>query len=610
MPFSYISSLSSLVSAQSSSPGQLNGDIQNRYLASLLKQASTTRRDRQPSSSPTRSRRSVSFTPMSVDPRASAVPDESVIEDEINDEVVYLQAPPAAMVPRQPRPQGPFLFWPAPVELSEDRENISTDLFFARAESGQNTLDVLGILGDDGRVDLCLMLEATEPIWGESLALTPTRKRVVSSGRYALSDSDDDDDDDDAGLAAEVKPLPTLFVYETIDLGIFSGKSPPVQVSVLPQFVLDPLYSDTFYVQHATGAHAVGFGRWSKDLLDAMALSEVERAPVMERVLHTATPSDVIRVVDSTDSSPGSSLNEVTGLCIISDIYLSYSFLALMQSGALVALELGLRVEGEDDGNTSVQAAPLSDLQAGPAPYTSLLGDGPSFAPPEPFKTVNGLPYHPRSAIKGRHSSQEVTVSTETLRILATVVSTLRGEMRKIVQGGNVVQSRLELQIKELNRQLSKLHETRNRLDQGKTRQDKLDRRVKQVVEKQGSLIKKSDWLLQKLVENHSPEVSIYEARWFKELERLKEDVGGKMDTDEAQGLKARVKQLQYQLEVLRPDLIKMKDKSTKDASEMMGAKQLQSIESMLAKEAHLLATNRDKISHLQSRMQRQNMYY
>jgi nucleoporin NUP82 len=395
-------------------------------------------------------------------------------------------------------------------------------------------------------------------------------------------------------------------------LGVFPIETPPVQVNVLPRFVLDPLYSDTFYVQHATGTHAVGFGRWSKDILVAMALSEDERATAMERVLHAATPSDVIRVVDSTGSAPENALNEVTGLCIIIDIYLTYSFLALMQSGALVAMELGLRVEeSEEEGILSLQAAPLSDLQAGPAPYTSLLGDGPSFVPPEPFKTVNGLPYHPRSAIKGRHSSQEVTVSTETLRVLATVVSTLRGEMRKIVQGGNVVQSRLELQIKELNRQLSKLSETRNRLDQGRVRQETLDKRIKGVMEKQSSLVKKSDWLLQKLVENHSPEVSIYESRWFKELERLEEDVGSKTeDTKEAHGLHARVMKLQYQLELLRPDLINMKHKSAKDTSELMGAKQLQSVESLLAKESQLLATNRDKISHLQSRIQRQIMYY
>lgn len=551
---------------------------------------------------------------MSLDPRASEPPEEFFLGGNKN-EVVFLQAPSKAMIPQPPRPQGPFLLWPAPIELSEDRENISTDLVFAKVESSQSSLDVLAILGDDGRVDLCLLLEAIEPQWVETSRSGKIGKRVVSSGRYAISDSEDDDDDDGPMLeATESANLPSLFVYETIDLGLFSSEADLSMSSLPPLFVLDPLYTDTVYIQHAKGAHAVGFGKWSRELLDAMAMTEEERALTMERVLHQLTPSDVVQVVDSS-SSPGNALNAVIGLSIVSDIYLSYSFLALMHSGALVAIELGLRVEEEEevyDGLAKAfQATPvIAAASSVPASYTSLLGDGPVFSVPEPFKTLNGLPYHPRAAIKGRHSSSEIQVTSETLRSLATVVSNLRGEMRKIVQGGNIVQSRLELQIKELHRQLSKLNEARKRINEDNQRQMKITTRVNNILSKQSAMVKKSDWLLQKLVENHSPEVSIYEAKWFKELERLEEEVGKSTQTEQSDGLKDRVAKLQYQLDLLRPDLHNLKQQnSARETSELMGAKQLQNIESILAKEAQILAMDRDKISHLQSRMQRSSMY-
>lgn len=542
---------------------------------------------------------------MSLDPRASEPPEENSL-GEMNNEVVFLQAPSKAMLPQPPRPQGPFLLWPAPIELSEDRENTSTDLFFAKVESSQASLDVLGILGDDARIDLCLLLEAIEPQWIENSRIANNGKRVASSGRYAISDSDDDDDEP-VLESNESANLPSLFVYETIDLG-FSSSQPNLPMSTLsPRFVLDPLYSDTVYIQHAKGAHAVGFGKWTKELLEAMSISEEERALSMERVLHQSTPSDVVQVVDSSEP------NGVIGLSIVSDIYLSYSFLTLMHSGALVAIELELRVEEEEQNGlaaNTIQSAPaIADTSSGLAPYTSLLGDGPVFSIPEPFKTLNGLPFHPRAAIMERHSSSEIQVTSESLRSLATVVSTLRGEMRKIVQGGNIVQSRLELQIKELHRQLSKLNETRKRINEGNQRQAKINTRVNNVLSKQSTLVKKSDWLLQKLVENHSPEVSIYEARWFKELDRLQEEVGKATQTEESDGLKDRVTKLQYQLDLLRPDLNQSRPDSTRETSELMGTKQLQSIEIILAKEAQILAMDRDKISHLQSRMQRNTMY-
>lgn len=549
----------------------------------------------------------MSATPMSIDPRASLPPDEEVEEDR-TDELVHLHAPASTTVLQQSQPQGPFLLSPAPIELSEERENVSSDLFFARVGSSKASLDLVGLVGDDGRVDICLLLEPTEPEWAEGRrkAFARESRRASSSGRYALSDSEEDDHDE-YKETADARSLPTLYVYETIDLAVFSAalvKQGDASFSRTqpPQFVLDPIYADTAYVQHATGAHALCFGRWTKDLLAAMAISDEQRPAAMERMLHKGIGSTVVRAVETSGLESGS-LNTVVGLSIISDIYLSYSFLALTQSGALIALELGLRVEGEDKSEEQVLA--LDTRSTPPAAYRSLLGDGPAFAPPEPFQSLNGLPYPPRTAIKDHHPSGELRVSSESLRMLATVVSTLRGEMRQIVHGGNVVQSRLELQLKELYRQLDKAAQASRRIDGCRQRQSTLDDRIKRLLNTQMTLGKRSDRLLQKLVENHSPEVSIYEARWFKELQRLEEDVGS-APSDEGAGLSNRVAKLQYQLDVLRPDLERLRrEKRSREVPDGMGARQLQVIEALLTREAQLLAIDRDKISHLQTRIQR-----
>ncbi|UZJ52354.1 hypothetical protein CBS101457_001674 [Exobasidium rhododendri] len=602
IPLSFINELSSLVTQQSPSSttrlAQNDRDLKSRYVASLLKQARSSAR--KSSASPTDSRRSLSAAQTSGDQAGS-------IDDEMEGEMILLHAPPSTMVPQQPRPQGPFLLSPAPIELSEDRENDSTDLFFASIKTVEADLNILGVLGDDGRVDLCLLLDVMEPAWVEGQGRVSNSRKVSSSGRYALSDSESDQEDD-GNYAVDTRSLPTLFVYETIDLGFGLNATNGLP----PRFVLDPLYPDSFYIQHVKGAHALSMTKWSKKLLVAMSLSGEERLPAMERVLHKGFPSDVVQVVESSALEEGDG-NGVIGLSIVSDVYLSYSFLALTQSGALVALELGLRVDMDGPADTfdtsrTIRASE-TELAAGAPAYVSLLGDGPPFTPPEPFHLLNGLPYYPRKAIKENYSRGELRVTTDTLRALATVVSTLRGEMRKIVQGGNVVQLRLELQGKELHRQLGKLNECKLRSEGGRQRQARLDARMKKVVDQQSQLAKRSDHLLQRLVESHSPEVSMYEVQWFKELQRLKEDVG-KKDIDEESGLSARVAKLQYQLDTLRPALEEMKEsRAANEKAEHLGVKQLQGIRSILAKEAQVLAEDRDLIAHLQSRMQKHTVY-
>lgn len=640
LPSAYLHSLASyigLARPQTSSGSGDEGDLQVRFISSLLKQASLQKESSRVEASPT-PRRALSATPMSIDDArgGSVEPDETVL----NEELAAVSSPNSTIVPRQPQPQGPFLLAPAPHELSEDREARGADVFFASVSNQGNSLNVIGIASDDGRVDICVALESLAPNWSVQM----NNKRAPTSakpGRYALSDSDDDDDNLQLHADAPINTLPTLFVYESIDLGILSQVSDidsmePALRSTSLRFVADPLYADLIYVHHLAGAHAIGFGSWARNLLDVMN-ADVEQntttASTIQRFLHQGTPSDVVCIVNTVPQEGLSSverINPMRDLCIVSDIYLCYSFLALAQSGTLVALELSLRIDDPLEEAIAASQANRSDLHPlqadnkAPPAYASLLGDGPPFTSPAPFKSLRGLPAQPRSATSGISSSSELRVTPETLRTLATTVQNLRGQMREVVQGGNTVQARLELQLEELKRQLGKLDQVAKRIDarqqNGSTGvkgdgQSALDARLTGVLQRQESIVRRSDRLLQRLIESHSPELSIYERRWLDELTRLQTELGkAGRDAEETNGLAARVEALRYRLELLKPDLEEAAAKhagsggpaNAGPSKSLLGSKQMRQIESMLESERKLLTLDQQKIQQLNALVQRQ----
>ncbi|MCO5565645.1 hypothetical protein L7F22_019319 [Adiantum nelumboides] len=657
MPSSYLHSLSSYVKL--SRPDSMfngsgdEGDLQIRFVTSLLRQASSQHQSHHFSASPQRAR---SATPMNIDTsRAGTVEPEDVIGES---GLVSVQAPSSMIIPAQPIPQGPFLLAPAPHELSEERESRGADLFYTRiASKGDEGVSIIGIASDDGRIDLCLSIESIMPKWASSKKGSKSNRKSTpaKSGRYALSDSDDDEIDSEEDQENSER-LPLLLVYESIDLGILSSlknvqdfehalRSNPVR------FVLDPLYSDFIYVHHLAGAHVIGISRWSNQIAQALesdnnnsGVSAV--ASSLERVLHHKIPSEVACIVNTVPSAGilpyEASLNPICSICIVSDIYLCYSFLALAHSGKLIARESNLRVEdnfqdAEEgfDGDASKafgDELKLGDLsQENSTKYfTSLLGEDP-FTVPEPFTSIRNLPVQPRFALgdgmKGEKDKDELRVTPESLRTLATTVQTLRGQMREIVKGGNVVQSRLELQLEELKRQLNKLDVVAKWIE--KRRRDKQDKKVgdnkaktvedrmQRILERQTSLERKSDRLLQKLMESHSPGLSVYEQRWLSEMTSMKKELGEKIkkevkedDDEEEINISAHIQALRHKLDTLKPDLERssssIRNQSETVSSKSFGVNQLQEIEMKIAREQELLTASKEKITNLSALVQRQ----
>lgn len=505
--------------------------------------------------------------------------------------------------------QGPFLLQPAPAELPYGLESRACDLTYISYQSsgvvGKEIseekekhapgLGVFAITYSDGKVDLCLEVEKVEARWG------------------------------DEPVEEEEEKLPSLAVYETIDLGLVAalgsaGPSITFEDENFPTIFRDPLYSDTLYVHHALGAHCLLLSPWLDALSAIVGTSTqddgeevVEKLQSeVERVLRQQQATEVLWIlktisVDSkqTESSP------VVGLAIVNDVYLGYSALLMTSSLQLVGIELALRV----DPSLLPSLPPSSPtksrgLSSDPPPYLSLL-DSPFSIPPPLDKriSVSAVPRlvikpPPGSSPKPAGGKSELVVTAETLRFMGKTVEQFRHEIRDLVASADIVQCRLELQMKELSRQLSKLAElTRlsDTLRKSTTSAEGLSGRLERVTNTQNALLARTDRLLQKLMDAHEPVLSTYEKKWFDELGRLEKEVTSAKGGDSslqrrAEHVAAQMKELKPALEELRltekkRDLIKGASTNgvTKDGSLAspggMGAGQMKTFEIKLAEE-------------------------
>ncbi|CBQ67735.1 conserved hypothetical protein [Sporisorium reilianum SRZ2] len=681
VPSAYIHNLAKLASyhANTSESQQTSHvDTQLRYVNALLKQASKgsaqefAERQGSVTPGPERFARSRSTSTMDLDQLvASPGPGKHVEEagvERVHDGPVRLHPPSwsyrqdisqGGSVKKAPRPQGPFLLKPAPVELCDERESVACDMVWswltdesADAQPGAAVTGVaaLSIVGHDGRVDVALLFESVEAAWDapSSTRRSAARRQTKppKTNRYGLSDTEDEADELDALTLDDPQELPSLLIYETIDLGLLdtaleSGIPTQAAASDLllgrmaanrPTFVRDPLYGDTLYVYHAFGAHCLGFATWVPKLVEALSMASQDeldndagdasaagpqsREQALVKMLHHGYKTEVVWVVSTVAGGSGKGLevNPVTAVSILSDVYLSYAFLAVTADLQLVGVELSLRVEQDelDPSASQSQATMLgaSDTANGTKQYVSLLGDGPAFQPPAIFAQsagVQGLPQHPRRAALSGTSTK-----TELLRALGKTVETYRHEIRDVVSAGNAVQARLDLQVREMTRQLAKLHAIRVRCESlGRT--GALGERVHRLAATQLQLVARIDRALQRLMDSHQPSLSVYENKWFDELERIAAEVGVARDATgewrvdtrgNRKALSAKAELLAHQLSLLRPQMAVLREaRQARPQQDLLGAEQLRKVERLLSSEAAMLAEARDKLNLLNKRI-------
>lgn len=656
VPASYLHALSTAVQHSPPTNGGKQREYSLRFVSNLLKQAKAYqdeqadqaanesmglgRRDR--SATPAdvigrtgrRARSAVSM--MSIDPPEDDEGDrDGAADDSGVAEFVEIKAPTAPLVPGPVVSQGPFLLAPAPHELSETREGQGSDISHIRIPAktpDATSLDLLVIANDDGRVDIAVLDISGRivPQWSSSQATNTSRiardfgkslrqshrtSRNQRAGRYGLDDSsdedededDEDDDDIDAFDNGHRSELPTLFLYETLDLGF---NKDAVSLRPLPRIVRDPVYPDTLYVQHAFGAHMISLSTWTDELAELIASAQVDEE--LMRFLHASVGSEakwVVRIQDAPEQTSEESGREgVSAVQVVDDIYLGYSLLILLGDGECFGVEMGMRAAGltaradADDEQPSDNAA---DGQASARKYyTSLLGSEP-FVAPAPFNDSAAAFPSTRLKTTSTKGTKEIEVTPDSLRMLGTTVQDLRGKMREVVNGGNAIQRRLELQMKELERQLGKLADVRDRIE-GHQQKGSLKDRINRASARQRGLVVRVDRILQRSMDaaatastsSSASSISKYEEAWLKEMAHIESEIGSAAS---GSGLEAHVQKLRGQLEELKPDLhlVAADVESKRTRGQALGSKQLDKVLSVLGQEAERLVEAKDKVHTL-----------
>lgn len=169
--------------------------------------------------------------------------------------------------------------------------------------------------------------------------------------------------------------------------------------------------------------------------------------------------------------------------------------------------------------------------------YHSLLQS--PFEVPPLLADRSGLPTNPRSVLSDADRKPLTSITPDHLRLLGKTVTSLLTDVRAARSASSVVQSRLDLQLKELARQLDKVAEVSDSVAELKGVEG-LEARVGRVAEGQAKLVARVDRLLQRLMDRSQPVLSETERKWFDELERMRSDVGA----DEAAGLRSRAAQV------------------------------------------------------------------
>ena len=354
--------------------------------------------------------------------------------------------------------------------------------------------------------------------------------------------------------------LPIMAVCECIDLEL-----PRLEASVRTlQFVKDALYPDMVWVTHMHGMHALSLQPWTAPLLSAMASGNTDRLAAEQQ--HHTTVAPFVCLTTSADAPA------ITGACIINDVYLSYAFFILTSDTQLLARELNLR------SVTEAHPPPTGRV----AEYKTLLAE-----PFEMPKALEPMQLRPPS-VPG-----EIRADAHTLRAFGQATETVRQRLQDVAKAGHAIQTRSAQQMREMQRQVAQLAQASERVDA--VRAEVLRARIERIDQTQRATVQRLDTLLQQLMDEHTPQLSVYERRWFDELQRMSHEFLG----DKAKA-KEQLLKLEHQWSHLRHHHHPQSDHVRPKSSEL-GSRQRERIEHTLAQEAQMLAQARSKIQYLRT---------
>ncbi|KZP00206.1 hypothetical protein CALVIDRAFT_325045 [Calocera viscosa TUFC12733] len=470
--------------------------------------------------------------------------------------------------------QGPYRIVPEPPELDDSLESEATDLIYLHFdEASFSSPNVLGIAFDNGRVDICLDLENVEGMWTTDATVRP-------------------------------QDVPSLFLYETIDLGISSdlASSIPSRSAALlgarlerncPTFVQDPVYPDTLYVYHDYGVHCIVMRKWLSAIQKALLTEGDELASALK-----AAKMSEIGCMVSTISSIHGQPNDVVGVVIVHDVYLSYGLLVVTSSLKLIASELNFRV---DKDPLIISGAPegTGTRAKRSLPYVSLLGRTP-FQLPDFFTRSDNLRY---TSVKNARINDN---SLEGMRAFGQQAEEIETQMSQFAAEANKVQDRLILQRKELERQLGTLvaiqKKTKEVMQNGETI---LRPRLVEVLAEQRKLLKRADKILQQMINGAQPTITEAESEWIEELERMEEEFNGRS----SDSLQTRRDSVQWQMVALESELKRLEAqdaimrKGNPSKNSGIGRSQLAAVDQRLNLQNNTLVELKNKLTEVEEQL-------
>jgi nucleoporin NUP82 len=508
-----------------------------------------------------------------------------------------------------PSIQGPYLFLPETIELVSNNGSIdsfASDLTYLSVKSSGSCCSCLGVLMivySDGKLEVLLEVEKPEARFKGEEINNSSNSLVVRTprGKSILEEEE---------IQEEEEELPIFIVHETLDLGYSTECSSSSKEEELdrgknwPIFKKDSLYeqeNDLVWIYSKLGVQGLVLGKRIENVWEEV-VNEKEEEEKEEEVDDGVGESQVYWVIKTRSTT--TTTTSIVGLEIISDVYLGYSMIALTPLLQLVGVELNLRVKDstndDDDDKNDDHTIVKNEQGGGKKSYVSLL-DTP-FTLPTVFSSNKSSLSPPPLRID---SNPLENVTPNSLRLLGKQVETYQTLIRDLVEGVDSVQHRLELQLRELSRQLQSLKDLRDLVSSNEKKEEEegggggasglvLVERMNRVEENQLKLLERLDKTLQLLMEKHqgNDRLSSYEKKWFEELKRVEKLLRGGNGQG---GLEGKAKRVQAMWQELKPGveeivrkktlLLEESSRSVVSSGGGLGKSQIQGLESKLSQE-------------------------
>ncbi|KAG9296023.1 hypothetical protein G9A89_011875 [Geosiphon pyriformis] len=441
-----------------------------------------------------------------------------------------------------PQRQGPYLLQPSPIELSATDCPDASDILCL----GTKNVNVFAIVFDNGRVDICLEDDMMEGCWKQQ------------NDRY--------------------QQLPSLIVYECIDIGLQKTYrdikvSDRNSFSIYPSLIADPHYSDTFYVYHVAGAHAVVISNWLEEINE---LLDAGLADELEEYSEKYVKSEVYCLITN---DPSFDIDPLIGLCLMSNIQLGYSVFMLTFSNQFWSHKLNFR-----KSITHFQSRPSSN-------NLNLVGRSPRFnempAIIKKYLNYQGFPAQP--FILSSESNLGKGHNPRDLEFHNQITTNIAQEIQNLMDGVIYLEQRCEGHNMEIQSQLTELLDVEKKIVLINDRANDTVHHLEKIQNKQNDLETRANILVQKLWYYHTPSPGDNAQQDFLALDEVNKEI---------ENTKLFIQKLESQNKTLLKDYKLLSFKHERNATFIQS--QYKKLQEAVSKETELVASAKNRIQEME----------